>query len=233
MSRPFKLYRLQMIDSHLDWAKKRLHEIQEALEEDKALRHAIKNAEQEEKDLQNARKALRQAEDNVQSQQLKIEGSEATLYSGKVRNPKELQDLENEVEALKRYLSVLEDRQLEAMLEEEKTKEGYRTAKAELEQVQTWFSQKTRDLTEEREKHLRDVDRYDRERQAACSSIPDEDLFLYSHLRQKSRGIAVAKVTDNACEACGSTLNAALLHATRSPNQITQCDKCGRILYHG
>lgn len=233
MSRSFKLYRLQQIDSQLDWTNKRLQEIEAALNEDEALRQANEHAQKADEALQNVRKALRRAEENVHQQRLKIEQSEATLYSGKVSNPKELQDLENEVAALKRYLDVLEDRQLEAMLAEEEAASLHQIAANELEKVRAHFAQRSKALLTEKEKVLTDVTRFTEERQAATRSILERDLETYTQLREKRRGIAVAKVIDRACSACGSTLNAALLHAARSPAKINCCDTCGRILYAG
>lgn len=233
MSRPFKLYRLQQIDSQLDRMIKRLREIEIDLNEDRALRQASDRSDQANEGLEKARKAQRRAEDNVLQQRVKIEQSEATLYSGKVRNPKELQDLENESASLKRYLSVLEDRQLEAMLAEEEAASSQVKAARELEKVRSQFAQQSNELLQEKERLLKDCTRSKEERQAAISSIPEEDMRLYTGLRQKSRGIAVAKVTDEACSACGSTLNSVLLHAARSPFEVNCCDTCGRILYAG
>jgi predicted nucleic acid-binding Zn-ribbon protein len=71
------------------------------------------------------------------------------------------------------------------------------------------------------------------ERQAEVSSIPPEDITIYQNLRQQRRGVAVARVSEKTCSACGSTLSTALLHAAHSPNQLTRCDTCGRILYVG
>jgi predicted nucleic acid-binding Zn-ribbon protein len=233
MSRPFKLYRLQQIDSQLDWTKKRLREIEAALKEDEALRQASANAQQADEALVNARKALRRAEDQVSQQRVKIEQSEAALYGGKVRNPKELQDLENEVAALKRYLDVLEDRQLEAMLVEEEALSEQRVAAGKLEEQRAQFDQRSKELLVEKEGLLKDIDRFMGERQAAASSISSQDMDIYTQLRKQRRGIAVAKVTDKACSACGTTLSAALLHAARSPDHINRCDTCSRILYAG
>jgi len=233
MSRPFKLYRLQQIDSQLDWTEKRLQEIETALKEDEALRTASSNAQETEEALQSSRKSLRRAEDEVRQQRVKIEQSEAALYGGMVRNPKELQDLEKEVAALKRYLSVLEDRQLEAMLLEEEALSTNRVAADILEEERARFAQQSKELLVEKEKMLKDIDRFEGERQAAVSSISSQDLGVYTKLRSQRHGIAVAKVTEKACSACGSTLNAALLHASRSPDQINHCDTCGRILYAG
>ena len=233
MSRPFKLYRLQQIDSQLDRMIKRLREIETQLNEDKALRQAADLANQANEKVENARKAMRLAEDNVRQQRVKIEQSEAALYGGKVRNPKELQDLENEVASLKRYLGLLEDRQLEAMLTEEEAVSIQTKAARDLEKVRSQFSQQSNELLQEKERLLKDCTTSNEERQAAISSIPEEDMRLYTNLREKRRGIAVAKVTDKACSACGSTLNSALLHAAHSPFEINCCDTCGRILYAG
>lgn len=233
MSRPFKLFRLQQIDSQLDLMKSRLREVEAALEDDEELSQSTSKVELAEKNLQTARKTLKKAEEEVQQQRLKIEQNEATLYSGKVRNPKELQDLQNEILALKRYLGVLEDRQLEAMLAEEEAEANKNTSDAELEATRTKFGQKNNDLTHEKEKILVDLGRFQEERQAAASTIQSEDLNLYTNLREKRHGIAVAKVTDRACSACGTTLSAVLLHATHSPNEVNRCDNCGRILYIG
>jgi len=63
--------------------------------------------------------------------------------------------------------------------------------------------------------------------------LPAEDIKLYTNLRESRRGIAVSKVVDKTCSSCGSTINASLLHAARSPTQINTCDVCGRILYTG
>jgi predicted nucleic acid-binding Zn-ribbon protein len=233
MSRPFKLYRLQQIDSQLDWIHTRLLEIESALQDDATLRQASAAAQQSENTLEAARKSLRQAEDEVRQQRLKIEQNEASLYGGKIRNPKELKDLENDVAALKRYLSVLEDRQLEAMLVEEDALAASRLASSELAQARDDFDHRCSNLTREKEKVLKDQQRMDEERQAAVSTVLAEDLAQYLQLRKTRRGVAVAMVVDRACSACGSTLSAALLNAVHSPNQITLCETCGRILYKG
>jgi len=233
MNQPFKLFRLQQIDSQLDQAHGRLQEIEAALKENKAVRQAQQRLEKIKRNLEVERKKLRRAEEEVQKQRIKIEQTEATLYSGKVRNPKELQDLQNESAALKRYLSVLEDRQLEAMFSVEEVEKLLEEASSTLDSVMAEFDQQYQELTQERAQLENEVNRLDNERAAAASSIPDEYIRLYEQLRKQRRGIAVAKVTDKACSACGATLTAALLHSARLPSNITRCSACGRILYSG
>jgi predicted nucleic acid-binding Zn-ribbon protein len=233
MSSPFKLYRLQTIDTQLDGMKHRIRDIDELLTADQELQLALKEAEKAKVAWQLTQKNLRLAEDQVRQQRLKIEQSEATLYSGRMQNPKELQDLQNEVASLKRYLSVLEDRQLENMLAEEEASSEVESANQSLEKIRAQKESQNAKLDEERERLLKDVDRFQGERNAAISDIPKADLDLYEKLRIQRRGVAVSKVVDKACSACGSTLNASLLHAAHSANQISRCDLCGRILYIG
>ena len=233
MSQPFKLFRLQQLDSQLDRARVRLTEIETILSQDEQLRQAQVEADQASADLALARKALRQAEDNVIQQRIKIEQADAALYGGKVRNPKELQDLQNDTAALKRYRSVLEDRQLEAMMAEEDAVANSSAAIARLERVRSDTAERNALLLSEKSRLLQEINHTEEERQAASASIEASDLALYEKLRTQRRGIAVSKITNKACSACGSTINAALLDAARSPNQLSRCDVCGRILYLG
>ena len=231
MVQPFKLFRLQLIDTRLDQINARLHAIEIALSQDEPLRRAKQRVEKASKNLYEANKILRNIEQQVEAQQMKIVETESALYGGTVRNPKELQDLSHESQALKRYLSVLEDRQIEAMMTVEDAELRHTQALAELDKVQAEIIQENSNLIGEQSRLNEELERQIIERQAIASSIPSEDIDLYENLRQQRNGVAVAKVTDRACEACGTTLNATLMQATRSPNQIARCSTCGRILY--
>jgi hypothetical protein len=233
MSQPFKLYRLQKTDSQLDQAHNRLLEIEIALNENESLRRAQKTFNQAAADLEDARKDLRIAEENVRTQRIKIEQSESALYGGKVTNPKELQDIQQEVGSLKRYLEVLEDRQLNEMIAVEDAEDFHNNAVKDLEDEKAATRDQNVMLLEEKTRIENDIRRLESEREATSSSIEADDLRLYEELRIQRNGIAVTKVSDRTCGACGSTLSASLLQATRSPNRITRCESCGRILYGG
>jgi hypothetical protein len=233
MSQPFKLFRLQQIDSHIDQALGRLREIEVALNDKTALNEArLRNAAAE-ANLADARKSLHRAEENVDAQRIKIEQTEAALYGGKVRNPKELQDLQNESAALKRYLDTLEERQLEALFAIEDLEAVFKERSIALSKIAADAEALDKKLNAEKANLTLELKRLESERQAAASTITPEDLGLYEKLRQQRRGVAVAKVNVNTCSACGSVINPSLLQAARSPNQLSRCDSCGRILYSG
>jgi hypothetical protein len=233
MSQPFQLFRLQQIDSQLDQGGIRLREIDVALNDHAAMNQVKQQAEESTKALETARKELHRAEQNVQAQRIKIEQTEAALYGGKVRNPKELQDLQNESAALKRFLDTLEERQLEVLIAIEEVEERHKESMETLAKVTGESEQNNRQLIAEKMSLEQEVSRLEGERRAAASPISPADLALYEKLRQQRRGVAVAKINNSVCSGCGSALNASLLQAAHSPSQLARCETCGRILYAG
>lgn len=233
MSQSSDLYRLQHIDTQQDQAQARLREIEQILQSDPALRRAESVLAEAEKNLQATQKALKSAEEAVETQNIKIEQSEAALYGGKVHNPKELQDLQNEVKSLKKYLITLEDSQLEAMIAQEEAEEKYQASQAGLAETQKQASEEKAGLRGERDGLLKDLERLASERQVIAKVIPESNLTLYLRLRQQKRGVAVAEVQDSTCSACGATLTPAERQTARSPHQLSLCPSCGRILYAG
>jgi predicted nucleic acid-binding Zn-ribbon protein len=231
MSQSSNLYRLQQIDSQLDLAQTRLQEIETALRENAALQRALEDHRAAEENLKGEQQTLYHAEVAVGDQRIKIEQSESMLYSGKVKNPKELQDLQNEVAALKRHLNVLEDRQLESMLTVEEAESTLKNASIVLDDTRARSSENQSRLRGEQSSLVVQVQRLEIERQAAASAIQPQDIDLYEQLRKQRRGVAITRIADKTCSACGTTLTPALIQSAHSPNQLTRCPSCSRILY--
>ena len=233
MNLAFKLFRLQQIDSQLDRANRRLAEIVSILEDDSEVRAATSELERAQDVLTARTLELKRAEGDTGAQRAKIKDSESQLYGGHVTNPKELQDLQREIEALNRHLVVLEDRQLEAMIAMETAQEEMGAARKNKTDLDARSVEKNASLLGEQTDLEADVNRLEEERQAAVSSLSADEIDHYDRLRSKKMGVAVAAVSDKTCAACGSTLSAALLQAAQSPNEIATCSSCGRILYGG
>jgi uncharacterized protein len=231
MSAALGLYRLQQVDSQIDQIQVRLKAIQQTLENDVVLRAASEHFTTADGKHKDAERALKLTESEVEKQQVKIQQTEASLYGGKVHNPKELQDLQKDIVSLKRHLETLEERQLEAMLAIEDTEKNLQTAKTDLERVQSNLKEQNKDLTKEIETLGKDLERLNSERQAVVTDIASQALNVYDQLRKQKRGIAITTVTDNSCEACGTTLTPSQQQTARSTSQLFHCPTCGRILF--
>lgn len=231
MSAALGLYRLQQIDSQMDQARARLEAIQQTLENDVELRGATEDASAAESAHEEAERLQRQAEVEVQSQRIKIEQAESSLYGGNVHNPKELQDLQQDVTSLKKHLGTLEDRLLESMLATETAALHLVEAQAVLSKVESSLGDQTRDLSSERVSLSHNLERLGAERKAATSPIEVKLLENYESLRRERRGIAVTIVSDGACAACGTTLTPGQQQTARSSRELSRCPTCGRILF--
>ena len=233
MSYSSKFFRLQQIDTQLDHIHTRLKELEILLGENAALQAAEAQHNETDARLQTNRKILRQAEDQVQDQRVKISQNESSLYGGKIRNPKELQDLQNEVASLKKYLVVLEDRQLESMLATEEAENALTSAKSELDQVRASVVEQQAHLLAERTSLTQNTERFEIERQAAEAALVPAEIDIYNQLRKIRNGVAVVKISERSCSACGVNLTPAVIQSASSPSQIARCTSCGRILFPG
>ena len=231
MSASLGLYRLQQVDRQMDRAKLRLETIRKTLENDADLKAAQTGFNSANQENHRASLELKNAESEVGELKVKIEQVESSLYSGSVKNPKELQDLQKEVASLKKHLGTLEERQLEAMLLTETTEENQEKAKANLEQVKSRLGNEHKKLFEEQADLTNQMESLDQEREAALAPIEKSLLIVYNDLRSQKRGLAVTEVEDSACATCGTNINAALQQNARSQKQLAYCPLCGRILF--
>lgn len=231
MSQTLSLFRLQQIDTQMDLLRGRLQQIQKTLDDDTELRQFTELAEKANARCLSADHVLKQTEIDVQSQIIKIEQTQSSLYGGKSHSPKELQDLQNDLAALKRYLVVLEDRQIDAMQESETAEADRQLAHAKVSDALEVRADLDKGLRQEQHTIKIELERFVVEHDAVAGAIPAADLDLYIQLRQRRRGVAVAVIGDNSCGACGSTLSLAQIQSARSSDHMMFCPSCGRILY--
>jgi len=233
MSEALNLFRLQNLDTAIDKAKARLEEIERALSDDETIQRAMKRLEKTQAHAKEVRIKLHQIEDKVEAQRIKRKTTQNSLFSGKIKNPKELEDLQMESEALKRYIAQLEDEQLEAMIANEEAVEAEEEARKALQQAKGTASEENAALLGEKRKLEEDLARLIREKEAVLQALSKESLKLYQQLRKRKHGSAVSAVSDGGCSICGQSLSPANLQMIRASNQLVFCPSCGRILYEG
>src|SRR5574340_67934 len=96
MSQGFHLFQLQKIDAQLDQGVARALEIKNKIEADTRILDQQRLVDEAEKELATEHSHLKRIEQDTAARRIKLEQSESSLYGGKVRAPKELQDLQNE-----------------------------------------------------------------------------------------------------------------------------------------
>ena len=176
-----------------------MEQIDRLLREDERMQSAGAACDAAKVRLEKARNALRSIEHLTTEQQVKIEQTNATLYSGMVKNPKELQDLQKEIISLRKHLGTLEDQQLEAMIEFEEAEQAEQAAQAFQKKVEAEVIQAKAGLAGERSQLIAKLENLGQERNAALPPITADNLEIYNQIRNQKHGIAVTSVEDDAC----------------------------------
>lgn len=231
MNLPLTLFRLQNIDTQLRHINSRLMEIEAILLQDESVKKALWNLEKSEEDVKAEKLNLKRIEDKVKEKSIKFKLTQASLFGGKISNTKELQDLQNEGEALKRSIAKLEEEQLIYMIALETAQETQKNSDLEYKQAITDQISKNSILMGEKVKLEGELPGFETQKQTIAQGIPPQILALYENLLKSKGGKAVAEVVDDSCDACGATLTPAEIQSARSPSTLLRCRTCGRILF--
>ena len=228
------LYQLQEIDTGVVQRQKRLSEIEAELGNDVRVKLAQSKVESSEKVLKPLQTKQRDIELQIDSTKQKHTTTEQRLYSGNVKNPKELQDMQNELASLKRRTAELEDQLLEAMMEVEEAQETVSDAQSSLEQVLSEAEADHADLLAEKRDLEGQIEDFQGRRPGVVESLSGALLKRYEQLRPSkgNRPLALLKDGTN-CGVCGVQLNNSVAREVRQQSDDLQpCPNCGRLLVY-
>jgi uncharacterized protein len=227
----FQLYQLQEIDSFLDFAKKRVSEIDTLLENNSGIVKAQSGLEKAKNQYILDTNVFNELNDDIQRKKIKISQSESSLYGGSVKNPKELEDLQLEISSLQKTIQKLDDSLVEKLLQVDKSETILTQCKNALKNEKSKFATQNALLIGEKTLLIDKARIHNIKRESFLSSIDDISLKLYEKLRINKNGLAVAKLDDRTCSACGSGLTASEGQEARSATKLFICPSCGRIIY--
>lgn len=230
MSQVHQLYKLQQIDSEIDAKKKRLGEVLQLQKGNAALNQARQRAETAVTTLQSWQSQQKDKNLELASLNDKRKRSEDRLYSGKVTNPKELSDLQGEIESLGRRAEALEEELLEVMLELEEAEAEKESSEKDVAELEAAWARETADLKQKQNELALRLHHLIQSRKEHVPTVDQAKLTEYDNMRARKGGVAVAKVRVNKCLSCQITNSDQAIRIAKSGN-ISYCGGCGRIMY--
>ena len=225
------LYRLQTLDTQRLKIEKRLAEIEQILLADETVQAAALKKRLAETESKSAQEGVQAIQAKVAEKKIKLDLTQSNLFGGKIRSPKELQDLQAESEALRRTISGLEDEQISAMISAEEVQKTLSGAEFAYQSVVNQKASENSLLSGEKRTLEGELPKVDAQRNSLRALIPAETLSVYDSLLKRKGGRAVAVIDDESCDACGYSVSPADMQAARSAAKIVHCKNCGRILY--
>ncbi|MFA5843667.1 MAG: hypothetical protein WC971_02415 [Coriobacteriia bacterium] len=169
-------------------------------------------------------------EDSAQALDDKIAHEQEKILSGSVTNPKELQALSRELDALKRAKDKADGKTLEVMEKLETARgqaarirehvaEGHRKEEA----MVAAFRSKGGTLQSE-------IERLEKERATLSGAVDPDSLSRYEDARVSKHGIGLGVLEGDTCSACRVALPADRLHSLRCGPPVGTCPACRRVL---
>jgi predicted nucleic acid-binding Zn-ribbon protein len=224
------LYALQEVDLRRDSRRALIADIETRLVETPELMAAREEAADALAQADQLRKDQRELEAQIQDLDAKVRAQEEKLYGGSIRNPKELSDLQHEVESLKAHRSTLDDQALEGLEVVEVAQATAREAEDDLNRLTAeWLAGQER-LRNEKAQAEEEMARLDADRNNRTQGMDTSALGLYESLRKTKQGRAVARLDRGSCQGCRLTLPTNLAGRVRAAADLVQCPSCGRIL---
>lgn len=196
---------------------------------DQELRDEIAMLEARAGDL---RREQNKAEADVEQVRSRIGRDRARLDAGQVSSPRELENLQSEIESLLRRQSDLEDVELDVMERLEAAQDRLKEAGAERAAIGADIEA----VTARRDVALAEIDELASKAAARRADVVAEEpadlVDLYERLREQHGGVGAAALRGGQCLGCHLSLTSVDLNAIRAadPDEVVRCEECRRIL---
>jgi len=225
------LYALQRVDLQLARKGRRYKTVEANLGESEALRQS--RAKLEAATQHHHHWNTRSQDRDLEAQSLadKLSRESERLYSGRITNPKELGDIQHEIEYLKRRQTDLEDQQLEAMIALEEATTNLAIANEEFVVAEAAWKSENAELHQEYETLKRELAQLLAQRKQVHQALSEKDRNEYSSLQRLRKGLAVVLVENGRCTTCNVSVPKRDLERAAQQDEIMHCSGCDRILY--
>ncbi len=224
-----QLHQLQVIEIEIESREKVLAESRSQLGERGVLvrvQDRLSGVKQHFEELKGKQQSMEWEIDDLGA---KIAAVKQSLYSGQIKNPKELSSLQHEAEGLEARRNQLEDEALGLMEQVEEATNTLATIEGELKTLEKEWRNKQQRLSAEIECLEGELFELEHKQQVLSAEIEPGVIDFYYQLK-KQKVWPVARVEQGLCGGCRLSLSTAELQRVRG-SSLVQCSSCHRILF--
>jgi predicted nucleic acid-binding Zn-ribbon protein len=225
------LYALQRVDIQLARKGRRYKTVEANLGESQALQQARAKLETATQQHQHWNVISRDRDLEAQGLADKLRTEGERLYSGRITNPKELGDIQKEIEYLKRRQANLENQQIEALIALEEATTNLAISNEEFVVVEAVWKSENAELHQEHETLKHELAQLLAQRKRLFHTLSEKDRNEYSSLQRLRKGLAVVLVEKGRCTTCNVSVPKRDLERAAQTDDLLHCSGCDRILY--
>jgi hypothetical protein len=228
MSMPEQLYRLQQIDLEFRDKQQELNEVDRELRNNEAVVVCESKLALEKQQLEEVKGRQKGLEWELEDLQEKVKQINSRLYGGTTKNPKELVNLEKELQILGGQISPKEDALLGLMTQAEEAEAKLQTSAKELRRLKEEWQERQNAMGQRKGEVQIVLGGLGESRRRLADQIKPQVLELYERIRL-TKEPAVVKVERGRCQGCHITVPTSQWQKAKAGN-IVQCSSCNRIL---
>jgi uncharacterized protein len=170
---------------------------------------------------------LRESDRERETHRTRLRSREKELMSGRIRNPTELMQLNQEVQHLKASFAEEEDAELRLMEEGELAEQAVVEAAERVQDARTRSAGDEPALRRDLESWQAELTTVKADTEALWAQVPPAAQQAYLRVRAHP---PVAEVDRNQCLACHVTVTSSGMQVLRKGDEIVNCENCSRIL---
>lgn len=237
MTRPdlAALLRVQERDTGLDRLRYRRSTLpeREAIRERRALEgELVARADVTRRDRDVALTEERRLDTEAQQLTRRAKEVDGKLYSGTVSSPRELLDMQADIDQLDRHRAVIEEQELEVMERRESLDTELASLEAELAGLRAELAGLEATLAAAEAELDAQIAVEEAGRAEEASAVSATLLADFERIRSQNRGAGVALLVGDTCQGCRLSIPATEVDRIRHDPEagIATCDNCGAIL---
>jgi predicted nucleic acid-binding Zn-ribbon protein len=237
MTRPdlAALLRVQERDTGLDRLRYRRSTLpeREAIGERRALEAQLTvRAEATRIDRDTTLAAERRLDDEAQALARRAKEVDGKLYSGTISSPRELLDMQADIDQLDRHRATIEEQELEVMERRESLDGELAALEAELSGVRAELVELEARLAASETEIDTEIAIEEAVRADEAAGVGADLLADFERRRAQNRGAGVALLVGDTCQGCRLSIPATEVDRLRHDPEagIASCDNCGAIL---
>lgn len=228
-----RLWKLQELDLAIGALAEKIEHNPLYLEAEEAaerLARAVEDLNRAEQSLKKQRKKLKRGELDLEAITAEYRELHQRLYSGEVKNVKELEQMEIKLRSVKQNQLALEEKLLGLMEAIEEQEELVQNLTGQKDEAAAERQERQRQLDEELARLGGELEKLQKQRDLLAGRIEPGHLELYRDLTRRHQGRGVARVINDICQGCSVFISSAQRGFLYDPRALIYCENCGRLL---
>jgi len=154
------------------------------------------------------------------------------MRMNRIKNAKELQALQREIDQIKQSNSELEEALIQVLMDIDGIKANIKAKEEEMAQMQGEWQQKQQEMESQITGIEQAVSEASTRRRTIASQVTGDLISRYEMIFSRRGGTAVVEVTGGICQGCHMNIPPQLWNEIIKSDKVHLCPSCQRILYY-